>query len=303
MAGQQDVIRKYLNPELINKIAQLELNAKRIIEGYLSGSQKSHLKGFSVEFASHREYTQGDDIRRIDWKVFGRTDKLYIKEYELETNVNAFIALDISKSMMYGSAEYTKFEYACFLASALSYLLLNQHDSVGFALFDKDIRKVVPSLTGQGQIAPIIGTMEGAEIEEKTDLSSVFSQIAGLLKRKSFVVLISDFFEDIDHVKKGLDYLVGKKNELLILNVMDQRELDFNFRDLTMFEGLEDNYKRLCDPPSIRRAYVECVNEFMKELKTISFAMRSDYWLFSTHQPLETALTEFLISRLEQRKR
>lgn len=304
MATREALIRKYIDPDLINRIARLELMARRFIEGFLTGRQRSPFKGFSVEFASHREYAQGDDLRYLDWKVFARKDKLYIKEYEHETNINALIALDISKSMMYGSGDYTKFEHACFLAAALSYLMLKQHDSVGLLLFDREVRKFVPALTGRVRIYSLLETMEGAEIREKSYIAHSFSQVAGLLKRrKTLVLVVSDFIEQQEYIKKGLDYLYGNKNELVVMQVLDKEELDFSFSNLTQFEGLEEELKILCDPVSVRKEYMSCVNDFLAGIRKACSGLNAEYALFTNHHPLEVALTEFLIGRLEGRKR
>ena len=295
--------RKYLNPEVLSKISRMDLKARRIVEGFISGLHKSPFHGFSVEFAEHREYVPGDDIRHIDWKVFGRADRFYIKRYEEETNLKSHILLDVSESMRYSSNGMSKYEYGCHIAAALCFLLLRQQDAVGVMTFDDEIRKVMPPSSHPSTLLNLIETIDDASTTRKTSLAPVFHRLAEEIKRKGMVVVISDFFVPVPDLLAGLQHLKHKRHEVLLFHVMDEKEITFDFKDNTLFRGMEGYGDLLAEPRNLRQAYVEAVERFIQQIRRGSTAHRIDYTLLKTSDPLDVALSTYLATRSKTRTR
>jgi uncharacterized protein (DUF58 family) len=230
---------KYLDPLVLAKVRSLELQARLVVEGYLSGMHKSPYHGFSVEFAQHREYVPGDDIKHIDWKVYGRTNRFYLKQYEEETNLVLWVLLDVSESMRYGSGEVSKYDYACMTAAAMAYLTLGQQDSVGFVTFDSQVRTFLKPSSQPSHLKEIVAQMNRGCGREKTSLAPIFHDLAERINRRSTVVLISDLFDAPERILAGLKHLRYKRHEVVALHVMDPAEMDFPFQEATLFRGLE----------------------------------------------------------------
>lgn len=288
---------KYLDPQHLAKIARLEIRARLIVEGSISGLHKSPYHGASVEFAEHREYVPGDDIRHIDWKVYGRSERYYIKEYEEETNLRTQIVLDASESMNYGSHAMTKLEYGRTLAAALAFLILKQRDSVGAMAFDKDIRATVPISSSPTHLRNLVSVLASEPGKDSTDLGEVLARVADRLSRKSLVVLITDLFDDVDRIDRGLRQLRHGRNEIMLLHLMDPHELQFPFQRMTMFEGLEDYPELLANPNTLREAYLAEVKTFIQRVKKQCRNNRIDYMLVDTSRRFDVVLTEFLAQR------
>jgi uncharacterized protein (DUF58 family) len=288
----------FLDPKVLNKITRLDLKARHIVEGFVSGMHKSPYHGFSVEFAEHREYAPGDDLKHLDWKVFGRSDRLYIKEYELETNLRSHILLDSSESMDYGSGETSKLELACLIAASMAHLILRQQDAVGIVTFDKEVRSFVPSHSGKGQMNAVLGTLGGASASNKTDISTVFHQLAERFTRKGLVIIISDLFDDPDRIMKALQHFRHRRQDVIVFHVLDEYEVTFPFQRMTMFEGLEEYPKLLVDPRALRQAYIEEVERFVARIKRGCVLNSIDYAQITTDRPLDIELTKYLASRL-----
>jgi uncharacterized protein (DUF58 family) len=293
-----DVTHKFLDPGVLNKITRLDLKARHIVEGFVAGMHKSPYHGFSVEFAKHREYTPGDDIKHLDWKVFGRSDRLYIKEYELETNLRSHILLDTSESMDYRSGESSKLELACFIAASMAYLILKQQDSVGMVCFDKEIRQFVPSSSSLGHMRPILGTLAQSTAQNKTDLGSVFHAMAERFRNRGLIIIISDLFDKPEAILKGLQHFAHRRHDVIVFHVLDEYELTFPFERMTLFEGLEEYPKLLVDPRSLRKAYLEEVEKFCEEIRKGCVKQTIDYVQISTEKELDVELTKYLASRL-----
>ena len=257
-----DATHKFLDPKVLNKITRLDLKARHIVEGFMGGMHKSPYHGFSVEFAEHREYAPGDDLKHLDWKVFGRTDRLYIKEYELETNLRSHILLDTSESMDYGSKDVTKLELASHIAASMAYLILRQQDSVGMVCFDKEVKSFIPTSSSMGHLRPILGTLAGASAQNKTDLGTVLNTLAERVQRRGLIILISDLFDRPEVILKSLQHFSHKRHDVIVFHVLDEYELTFPFERMTLFEGLEEYPKQLVDPRSLRKAYLAEVNQF-----------------------------------------
>jgi uncharacterized protein (DUF58 family) len=296
-----DATHKFLDPTVLNKITRLDLKARHIVEGFMGGMHKSPYHGFSVEFAEHREYTPGDDLKHLDWKVFGRSDRLFIKEYELETNLRSHILLDTSESMDYGSKDVSKLELASHIAASMAYLILRQQDSVGMVCFDKEVKSFIPTSSSMGHLRPILGTLAASNAQNKTDLGVVLNTLAERIQRRGLIILISDLFDKPEAILKSLQHFTHKRHDVIVFHVLDEYELTFPFERMTLFEGLEEYPKLLVDPRSLRKAYLEEVNRFCEEMRKGCVKQMIDYVRVSTDQDLDVELTKYLAGRLSIR--
>lgn len=294
--------QKYLSPQTLAKLQGLELRARLIVEGYVSGVHKSPFHGFSVEFAEHREYVPGDDLRHVDWKVFGKTDKFYLKQYEEETNLVTYLLLDTSESMRYQSADaaLSKLEYAKCIAASLSYLILQQQDSVGLVTFDREIRALVRSSSNPSHLKQLLHVMQESVPERKTATGPIFHELAERLKKRGIVVILSDLFDDIPSIMAGLKHFRHRRHEVVVFHMLDPAELDFPFQQTTLFRGLEGLPEVLTDPRALRKAYLQEFERFITEVKRGCRAHRIDYVQLRTDQPLDVALSSYLASRLSR---
>ena len=294
--------RRFLPPEAVARIARLEILARNVVEGFLSGLHRSPYFGQSVEFAQHREYAPGDDIRRIDWKVWSKTDRYYIKQYEEETNLRTTLLVDLSESMLFGSGKLTKYEYACQIAAALSYLLIRQQDAVGITTFDSEIRARVEPSSKQNHLHAILATLDAAQPTQKTNLQRLLAQVADEQNRRGLIVLISDLFVDRAGLFKGLKLLRTRGHDVMVMHVMDDQELDFNYAGTTKFEGMEQAGDLICDPRSLRDGYLEAVKVFVEELHRNCARQMIDYQTIRTSQHLDAALAYYLTHRVGMRQ-
>ena len=294
--------RRFLPPEAVARIARLEILARNVVEGFLSGLHKSPYLGQSIEFAQHREYTPGDDIRRIDWKVWSKTDRYYIKQYEEETNLRTTLLVDLSESMLFGSGKLTKFEYGCQIAAALSYMLLRQQDSVGVVTFDDEIRSRVPASSKQNHLHAILATLDRDKPSKKTDLQKLLAQIVDEQKRRGLIVVISDLFVDRAGLFKGLNQLRTRGHDVMVMHVMDDQELDFDYTGTTKFEGMEEMPDLVCDPRSLRDGYIEAVTKFVDDLRRNCARQMIDFQTIRTSQHLDAALAYYVTHRVGMRQ-
>jgi uncharacterized protein (DUF58 family) len=292
--------QKYLDPLVLAKLQGLELRARRIVEGYVSGLHRSPFHGFSIEFAEHREYVPGDDLRHVDWKVFGRTDKVYLKQYEEETNLITYLLLDVSESMRYRSrwAALSKLEYAQCVAAALAYLVLQQQDSVGLVTFDAEIRALVRPSSNPSHLKQLLHVMEEAVPQRKTAMGPIFHDLAERLKKRGIVIVLSDLFDDVGGMLSGLKHFHHRRHEAILFHVLDPAELDFNFDRTTLFKGLEQLPEVLTDPRAIRQAYRNEVQAYLQQLRRGCRNLRIDHVLARTDRPLDVALSAYLSHRM-----
>ena len=292
--------QKYLNPQTLASLQGLELRARLIVEGYVSGVHRSPYHGFSIEFAEHREYVPGDDLRYVDWKVFGKTDKIYLKQYEEETNLVSYMLLDTSESMRYKSdqAALSKLEYAQCVAGALCYLILQQQDSVGLATFDKEIRALVRASSNPSHLKQLLHVMDESVPERKTSIGPIFHDLAERLKKRGIVLILSDLFDDVGSLLAGLKHFRHRRHEVILFHMLDPAELEFPFQQVTLFKGLEELPEVLTDPRALRKAYLEEFNEFLRQVRQGCRAHRIDYVEMRTDQPLDVALSSYLASRM-----
>jgi uncharacterized protein (DUF58 family) len=289
----------YLDPKTLAKLQGLQLRARLIVEGYVAGVHRSPFHGFSIEFAEHREYAPGDDLRYLDWKVLGRTDKYYLKQFEEETNLICHLLLDTSESMRYQSdaAPMSKLEYAKCAAAALAYLILQQQDSVGLATFDREIRALVRSSSNPSHMKELLHVMERSTAERKTSTGVIFHELAERLKKRGIVIVLSDFFDDVTAMMAGLKHFRHRRHEVILMQVLDPAELEFPFRETTLFRGLEQWPEVLAEPRALRKAYLDEFNRFLRRLKEGCRMHRIDYVPMRTDQSLEVVLSSYLASR------
>jgi uncharacterized protein (DUF58 family) len=291
-------VETLLDPEAISKAETLGLHARYVVEGYMAGEHKSPYRGFAVEFAQHREYSHGDDTRHLDWKVLGRTDRYYIKQYEQETNYVAHILLDGSESMKYRSAKLSKLHYGKMLAACLAYLILHQRDAVAVGLFDTALRDYSPRTDNKATIHGLVSRLAAFEPKEQTNIAAVLHDMARQIRRKGIVIIISDFFDDEQAVLDGIQHLRFGDNEVIVFHTLDPWELQFPFMGLVEFEGLEQVPKILTRPSEIRKSYLREMEGFRLRLRNGCEKNNCHYVLADTSQPLHEMLTAYLGFRL-----
>jgi uncharacterized protein (DUF58 family) len=293
---------RYLDPLALAKVGSLELQARLIVEGYLSGMHKSPYHGFSVEFAQHREYVPGDDIKHVDWKVYGRTGRFFLKQYEEETNLVLWLLLDVSESMRYGSGPVSKYDYACMSAAALAYLTLHQQDSVGLVTFDNQVRNFLKPSSQPSHLKEMVTVMNRGAPRDKTRLAPIFHDLAERLNRRAIIVLLSDLFDEPSDLLAGLQHLRYKRHEVVVMHVLDGAELDFPFQEATLFRGLEQVGELLTDPRALRAGYLEQVEGFITEVRRGCRNQNIDYVQLRTDRDLGVVLSSYLAHRLARTK-
>jgi uncharacterized protein (DUF58 family) len=295
-----DDVLRYLNPELINRIGRLEMKARQVVEGYISGAHKSPFHGFSVEFASHREYVPGDEIKHIDWKLWARQDRFYVKQYEEETNLRCTLVLDCSRSMAYGSdpgSDTGKYACAAGVAASLAYLVHRQQDAVGLVLFDEAVRRRFEPSTSPAQLRTMMAHMCACEPDHGSDADQVFGELAHSVPKRGVVVLISDLFMPRETLRQALYQLRQRKQDVLVIQVLHDDEIDFPFEDQTLFRGLEAPGELQVDPQDLRRAYRGKIEQFMADVREVCARQGVDYLLVRSAGDTEAALTAYLLKR------
>ena len=290
--------KKFLHPEAIKRISRLELRARQIVEGFLSGIHRSPYFGQSVEFLQHRQYVPGDDLRHVDWKVWAKQDRYYVKQFEEETNMRSTLLVDVSASMQYGSGPLTKYDYGCTIAATLAYLLLRQQDSVGCVAFDEKVRMKVPALSKRTHIMSIVNALANDEPKEKTDFYEILRQVAEEFPRRGMMILVSDLLGDRKGLIKGLKLLRQRGHDVMVFHVMDDDELDFPFSGPTRFEGLELPDHLNCNPRALRTGYLEALDRFLEEVRRNCAKNTCDYDLIRTSKSLDSVLASYLSNRL-----
>jgi uncharacterized protein (DUF58 family) len=295
------VAYNYLDPATLDRIKRLDVRARLVVEGFMTGQHRSPYHGFAVEFATHREYTPGDDIRHIDWKVWSKTDRLYIKEYEEETNLKCTILLDCSKSMRYGEG-WSKFDYAATAAASLAYLLQQQQDAVGLVTFSTKVQKNLPASSHPNHLKLMLHELEQTQPDAKTDVSQVFPELARQIRRRGMIVLLSDLFLPVSTLAESLKQFRLRRHEVIVLHVMHDDELTFPFQDNTLFRGLEEQVQLHTEPRALRRAYLDAVERFQADVKKTCASAGVDYVLMNTKDPLDAVLGSYLTFRSKIRR-
>lgn len=317
--------RRYLDPRTLARVASLDLRARLIVEGLMTGMHRSPYQGISVEFAQHRPYVAGDDIRHVDWKQYAKSDKIYLKQYLEETNLHLICVVDASESMAFGSVSaeadgsnqrsnkppglvrrdpsnkddlvWTKYDHATAIAAALSYMAIQQQDSVGLAVFDADLKKYHKPSNSPAQWRLITHELAQEPRLKKTSMGKILDQLAEKLTHRSLIVILSDFFDDVENIQKGLRHLRYKKHEMMVFQLLDPLEIDFPFEDVTLFKGLEETGELLTEPRSLREGYLEQLRLFTEQVTKMCRGMHIDFHRYNTSDPLDVALSTFLANR------
>lgn len=289
---------KYLQPAVVAQLANMELRARLVVEGFITGLHKSPYHGFSVEFTEHRQYMPGDEIKHIDWKAYGKTDRFYIKQFEEETNLKSYLIIDASKSMEYASPQQvSKFEYASYIASALAYLMIEQRDAVGLTLYDESIRLMLPPRATRSYLKEILKELEQARPAKTTGTAPSLNRVAEQIKRRGLVIILSDLFDKPEAVMTALKHFRYKGNEVLVMHVLDPLERSFTFGKDAIFKDLETQEELMTQPWHIQKAYQQSMNEFLEFYKYQCRNNNIDYVLLDTQTPFDKALFEYLNKR------
>jgi uncharacterized protein (DUF58 family) len=292
-----------LDPVAIQNGEALGLHARFVVEGYMAGEHKSPFRGFAVEFTQHREYVPGDDTRHLDWKVLGRTDRYYLKQYEQETNYVANILLDGSESMNYGSGSITKLQYGKVMAAVLSYLVLHQRDAVSIGVFDTSIKGAIPRTGNLASVHNIMNLLAAFEPREQTNIAAVLHELANQIRRKGIVILISDLFDDEEQVLRGIQHLRFSGSEVVVFHTMDPFELEFPFQGMVEFEGLEGAARIVTRPKDIRKSYLREVEAFRLRIREGCERNNVHYVLVNTGQAVSEVIAAYLAFRLRTTSR
>jgi uncharacterized protein (DUF58 family) len=295
--SSQQTGAQFLAPEILARISSLELVARSVVEGFISGLHRSPHLGFSTDFAEHRQYMPGDDLRHLDWKLLARTDRYYIKKYEGDTNAQIHLLVDASASMGYASGEVTKLQYAQYLASSLAYLGVRQHDSVGLGAFDEEMVEHVPASSRSGHLRTVLGVIERLAPGRGTALSEQLHRMAELLTRRGVVVLISDLYDEPDRLIEGLEHLRFRGNDVIVFHVMDRQEMDFDFDEPLVLEDSETEEQLHVLPDVLRDEYLRAIRAHVDALSEGAARNRIDYELLRTSEPLDRALFSYLSRR------
>jgi uncharacterized protein (DUF58 family) len=290
-----------LEPHVLQKISKMELFARQVMDGYVQGMHRSPHVGFALDFAQHRQYVAGDDVKRIDWRVFAKADRYYIKQYEVTTNLRATLIVDASGSMAYkGSSDsISKFRYAQFLAASLAYIILHQQDAAGLVTFDNKVRSFIPPKSAPSQLMRMLRTLDDTKPENESGLAPILHEVAERIDRRGMVIIISDLFDKADSIIEALHHLRHKRHEVILMQVMANDELDFPFRKWSLFENLERETDRIkLDPALMRSIYLENLARHQQQIRDAIAKMNISHTLLNTSQPFDNALVSFLARRM-----
>ncbi|HMB91596.1 MAG TPA: DUF58 domain-containing protein [Rhodothermales bacterium] len=288
---------RFIQPDVLSRISNLELLARGVVEGFVAGLHRSPYKGFSVDFMEYRPYMPGDDLMHVDWKLYARSDRYYVKEFEDETNTRLNLLVDISHSMGYTSAGVTKLDYAFYLAASLAYLMVRQRDAVGLTLFDDKVLTRIPPRSTKGHLNLLLTEMERAELGQHTALGKPLHDLAEQQRKRGLVVLISDLLDDPAALIDGLQHFRFKGHEVMVFHLMDPQEMRFEFNDIVEFEDMETGEKMLIEAETAKELYLENLNHFQNRLRKECGLLGVDYSVLTTDQPLDFALFNYLAAR------
>lgn len=286
---------KYLNPEILGTLGSLDVVARRVVEGIRIGMHRSPLRGISTEFSAYRQYVSGDEIKHIDWKVYSRTDRYYVKQFDAETNFVANLLVDASKSMTYGSGKVTKLEYAKYMAATLAYLIVDQRDSCGVGLFDGELQEYIPPKSTLSILGNISNMLERAAPRPKTNVAAVLHEFANRMSRRGFVMLFSDLFDSPEEFIKGINHLAFRGHNVVVFHILDPYELTFPLTGMWKFLGLEDEGELITQPARVRASYLEQLRKFIEDVKAACARNRVDYVLANTATPIEQVVSGYLL--------
>ena len=288
---------KLIDPRVLARLSNMRLRARTVVEGFIAGLHQSPFRGSSLDFAHHREYVPGDEPRNLDWKIFARTDRYFVKQFQEETNLKAYIFLDSSASMGYASQGISKLQYAIYLASALAYLIIRQKDSVGLALFDERLKDYIPPRSCLSHLSVIFRILENTSASKSTRIKDVLTDFGKHIKRRGLIIVISDFMDDEYNVLESLRYYRYRKHEVIVFHVLDPAELEFPFNDMVNFHDSETGEQMLTYPDIIRDSYKEQMSRFIEHYKLKARESDIDYWQIDTSVPLDFSLGAYLSRR------
>jgi len=289
--------RDFLKPDVVSRLKNMQLRARMVVEGFVAGLHQSPYHGFSVEFAEHRPYMPGDPLKHVDWKVFAKTDRFYLKEFEEETNLKSYLLLDVSKSMDYGTVSVTKLQYASFLAAALAFLMIQQRDAVGLVFYDTELRTYLPPRSVRSYLNVILSHLENLQPSGRTDIGRNLHAVAERIRRRGLVIVLSDFLDDPAKILAGLRHFRHDGHEVLAFHILDPMERSFAFRSDAKFIDLETEEEMPTQPWHIRRDYRSLLRQFIDTLKRGCREQLVDYHLLDTSVPYDTALFQYLTKR------
>lgn len=291
---------QYLTPAKLSRFKHFEMLAHTVVEGMLTGLHRSPYKGYAVEFAEHREYSPGDDLKYLDWKLYGKFDRFYIRQFEEDTSMRAYLLLDCSGSMAYRSGQYAKIDLGRFICGVLSYVLHLQNDSIGLLTFDSDIRNQLIPRSSRRHLKEILDSLTHTKCGHNTGIAQILHKLANQLHKRALVVIVSDFFDDLDEIKRALTHFAQKKHNVVIFQTLDRNEVEFPFEELLRFESLETGHSLLCDPVRVRREYLKHFQAHVQELKKICYQLEMEYNQFLANDPFEPAIAKYLSGRLKR---
>jgi uncharacterized protein (DUF58 family) len=292
---------KYLRPEVIRQVSRLDLRAKFIVEGFLAGLHASPYHGFSVQFSEHRKYVPGDDLKDLDWTIYAKTDKYFVKKFEAETNLTGYLVMDLSASMAYTyRQELTKFEYAICLAAALGYLMIHQQDPVGLVTFDTRIQACLPPRSKRAQLGNILAVLAGLRPSGRTDVATCLHQLASMIHTKGLVMLFSDLLAEPAPVLESLYHLRHRGNEVILFHILDEAEAHFPFEGVIEFQDVEEERKLTLDARHMRRDYLKALHDFQEQYRTACARANIDYVPMDTSVSFDKALMQYLLQRLKR---
>lgn len=291
---------KYFDPQTLARLESLSLRARHVVEGYVAGSHRSPSHGFSIEFAEHREYTPGDDLRYVDWKVFGRTDKFYLKQFEDETNLICHLVLDISESMRYRGPDsaLSKLDYAATAVASMAWLILKQQDAVGLATFDEQVCSLIRPASNPSHLQQLMQTLETSHSHKKTSTGRVLHELADRFTRRGIVILFSDLFDNLDELMLGIQHLRHRRHDVIVVQTLDAAELEFPFHRPTLFRGMEQLSDLLTDPRGLRQSYLKHFRQFLQTVESRCRQLQADYVMIRNDMPLDVTLSSFLAHRM-----
>lgn len=295
--AERDGITRLLNRLEVTRLANLSIGSRFTVEGSLQGAHRSPLKGFSVEFTDYRQYVSGDDLRHLDWRVYGRNERLYIRQYEEECNLRVYLLVDASASMKYGRGDMTKYQFASRLAAALAYVTVHQQDSVGLSVFDDNVRVHLPARSGPEHLRVMANLLADHEPEEKTDVANSLHRLAERLRRRALVVIFTDLYDDLDRIQNALAHFRRRKHDVIVYHILDRSEVEFPFRDIGRFEDLETGEQMTTNPREIRAAYQKAFSEFLYAAQRICAGLDIDYELTTTDRRLASMVRRHLARR------
>lgn len=297
---QTPLSNRFVDPGILHTLGNLQLIAKTVVEGFVSGLHRSPYHGFSLEFAEYREYSPGDDIRRVDWKVYGRSDRFYVKKFEGETNTRLYILMDTSRSMSFGSHSLTKLDYARYIAASLAFFAVRQKDAVGLLDFDSAVRSYTPPRQRHGHLLKILQHLEGIETGENTDICAALEELARIIRKRSLVVLISDLYQPAQDLARALRFFHHRGNDVILFHVLDPMELEMSLPEMTTLEDMETGEQLPYISQYSRQAYLELLKRHIADLRRECFNVKIDYQVLNTEKPLDQAMHTYLSVRAKR---